>query len=205
MSLSGAEIRAMLAELALEADEPLGDRLAVYLDLLLRWNARMNLTSIREPGEIVRRHFAESLLLAAQIPAEAVTVLDFGSGAGLPGIPVALARPGLSVTLAESQGKKAAFLLEAVRTLELKAEVWSRRVEEMPAARRFDGVMMRAVDKMAEAVTAAWKRVAAGGVLLILTSRAEQEQVQAAAAEAHRWREVSLPHLESGVLLIGRR
>ena len=84
-------------------------QLSLYLDLLLRWNARTNLTAIREPEEIVRRHFGESLLLAGMLPAVARSVLDLGSGAGFPGIPIQLLRPQLAVTLAESQGKKSQF------------------------------------------------------------------------------------------------
>jgi 16S rRNA (guanine527-N7)-methyltransferase len=97
----------------------------------MKWNARMNLTAARKPEEIVRRHFVESIFAAQQIPKHVKTLLDFGSGAGFPGIPIAICRPKIGVTLAESQGKKAAFLREAVRTLGLKAEVWAGRVEEM--------------------------------------------------------------------------
>ncbi len=80
-------------------------KLSLYLDLLLKWNARTNLTAIRDPEEIVRRHFGESLFTAAHLPA-AQTLLDFGSGAGFPGLPIALFLPQLRVTLAESQNKK---------------------------------------------------------------------------------------------------
>src|SRR5580704_7224389 len=90
-------------------------QLSLYLDLLLKWNARTNLTAIRDPEEIVRRHFGESLFTAKHLPA-CRTLLDLGSGAGFPGIPIQLALPELKVTLAESQNKKAAFLQEAVRT-----------------------------------------------------------------------------------------
>ena len=103
-------------------------QLSLYLDLLLRWNARTNLTAIREPEEIVRRHFGESLFagshLAPLLPA-AATLLDFGSGAGFPGLPIQFLLPQLRVTLAESQGKKASFLREAVRTLGLTTEAVS--------------------------------------------------------------------------------
>ena len=133
------------------------DQLATYLELLLRWNARTNLTAIREPEEIVRRHFGESLF-AAQHLGECATLLDFGSGAGFPGLPIQLLRPELKVTLAESQNKKATFLREVVRTLALKTEVWANRVEAMPASRNFDVVALRAVDNMEAAVAAASQR-----------------------------------------------
>jgi 16S rRNA (guanine527-N7)-methyltransferase len=146
-------------------------QLGSYLDLLLRWNARTNLTAIREPEAIVQRHFGESLfaarMLAKRLSAGAA-LLDFGSGAGFPGLPIQIYLPELRVTLAESQGKKAAFLREAVRTLGLKTEVWSDRVESMPMDRRFDCVALRAVDRMADAVSESKKRVAGGGTLAVL-------------------------------------
>ena len=154
-------------------DPSIYGRLSQYLDLLLRWNARTNLTAIREPEEIVRRHFGESLFaarhLATRLSPEA-TLLDFGSGAGFPGLPIQLWLPNLRVTLAESQGKKASFLREAVRTLGLKTEVWSSRVESMPAERQFEAVTLRAVDHMQEALAAARPRVTQGGWLVTLSA-----------------------------------
>jgi 16S rRNA (guanine527-N7)-methyltransferase len=148
-------------------------QLSTYLDLLLKWNAKTNLTAIRDPEQIVQRHFGESLFagkhLSGKISAGA-TVLDFGSGAGFPGLPIQLLLPELRVTLAESQNKKASFLREAIRTLGLKTEVWAQRVESMPAGARFDVVTLRAVDDMAVALAAAGPRVTAGGWLVTLSS-----------------------------------
>jgi 16S rRNA (guanine527-N7)-methyltransferase len=142
-------------------------QLSVYLDLLLKWNARTNLTAIRDPEEIVRRHFGESLF-AAQHLGPCDTLLDFGSGAGFPGLPIALFRPEVAVTLAESQNKKATFLREAVRTMGLTTEIWAARVETMPEPRQFHTVTLRAVDNMAAAIDAASPR--ASQQLLLLTS-----------------------------------
>jgi 16S rRNA (guanine527-N7)-methyltransferase len=146
-------------------------QLSVYLDLLLRWNARTNLTAIRDPEDIVRRHFGESLFagvhLAPLLPS-AATLLDFGSGAGFPGLPIQLLLPGLTVTLAESQGKKASFLREAIRTLGLSTEVWPARTETMPHSRRFDVVALRAVDNMEAALAAAEVRTLPNGILAAL-------------------------------------
>ncbi len=149
-------------------------QLDVFLALLMQWNARINLTAVRNAESIVRRHFAESLFAAGHVPAGTATLLDFGSGAGFPGIPIGIARPEVAVTLAESQGKKAAFLREAVRTLGLRAEVWAGRVEEMPKERVFDAVTLRAVDKMPQACRFAVPRVAAGGWLGVFTTRATE-------------------------------
>ena len=151
-------------------------QLSVYLDLLLKWNARTNLTAIREPEEMVRRHFGESLFAGVHLGrrlAVDAAVLDFGSGAGFPGIPMQLLHPELRVTLAESQGKKASFLREAVRTLGLRTEVWAARVDTLPANRRFGAVTLRAVDHMQQALADARGRVAPGGWLVTLTTEAE--------------------------------
>jgi 16S rRNA (guanine527-N7)-methyltransferase len=142
-------------------------QLTTYLELLLKWNARTNLTAIREPEEIVRRHFGESLF-AAQHLGHCETLLDFGSGAGFPGLPIQLMRPEIHVTLAESQNKKATFLREVIRTLGLKTGVWAGRVEAMPTGSRFDVVTLRAVDNMEAAIAAASSRI--GRQMMLLTT-----------------------------------
>jgi 16S rRNA (guanine527-N7)-methyltransferase len=160
-------------------------QLSAYLDLLLKWNVRTNLTAIRDPEEIVRRHFGESLFAARHLhpgnlnpstdpgtpDAGTITLLDFGSGAGFPGLPIALLRPDVQVTLAESQNKKATFLREAVRTLNLpNVEVWAARAETLPASRQFRIVTLRAVDNMEDALIVARGRIAPGGQLALLTT-----------------------------------
>jgi 16S rRNA (guanine527-N7)-methyltransferase len=144
-------------------------QLAGYLELLLKWNSRTNLSAVRSPEGIVERHFGESLFMASRLPA-CRTLLDLGSGAGFPGLPIQLARPDLKVTLAESQHKKSSFLREVVRTLELSTEIWGDRVEAMDPDRRFDVVALRAVDRPIAALCAAKARLAEGGVIAHLTS-----------------------------------
>jgi 16S rRNA (guanine527-N7)-methyltransferase len=174
-------------------------QLSAYLDLLLKWNARTNLTAIRDPEEIVRRHFGESLFAARHLGAEVDTLLDLGSGAGFPGVPIALLRPEIRVTLAESQHKKASFLREAVRTLGLSTEVWADRVESMPLERRFHTVALRAVDNMAAAVAVAEPRALRQVVLL--TSRATAP----ALAEFAEQSRVVMPGSQNGILLMASR
>lgn len=175
-----------------------------WLALLLKWNARMNLTAIRDPEQILRRHVAESLFAAALIPESARTLLDYGSGAGLPGIPIAVARPEISVTLAESQGKKAAFLRESVRTLGLNAEVWAARVESMPPDRLFDAVTLRAVDKMAEACRSAALRLAPGATLLVFVTQGTESALDA--LPGIQWqRSVPIPASDQSLIRIGLR
>lgn len=189
-SLSATEIGEVLRPLLRNAPSAeLCGALAVYLDLLVRWNARMNLTAIRDPRAMVRRHFGESLALAEHLPTSG-TMLDFGSGAGFPGVPVQIFRPGLRVVLAEAQAKKAGFLREAVRTLGLGAEVWSGRVEALPPDRVFDVVTMRAVDDTGEMLPLAWEHVAAGGVLALLQPAVAEVPVLAGQGG---WRRVETP------------
>ena len=132
-TLSAARIAELLHEYYPSPGDALLAQLSAYLDLLVKWNHRTNLTSIRDPEEIVRRHFGESLFVARHLP-ECETLLDLGSGAGFPGLPIQLVRPELRVTLAESQHKKASFLREAVRTLGLATEVWGARAEKLERA-----------------------------------------------------------------------
>jgi 16S rRNA (guanine527-N7)-methyltransferase len=188
--------------------EPVGPEQAAkfhtYLGLILQWNARINLTAVREAEGIQRRHFVESIACARLLPAGIDTLLDFGSGAGFPGIPIALCRPEISVTLAESQAKKAAFLQEAVRVLRLTCKVWPNRTEDLN--QRFDCVALRAVDHMERAVHSGAGLVKPGGWLGILTTSADQEQMRRSAGAGFDWREPSdLPGSEQRVLELGSR
>ena len=166
----GARLNALLAQAGLPpltAEQT--KSFEVYLALLMRWNARLNLTAVRDEDGILSRHFVESIACARALPVGIGTLLDFGSGAGFPGIPIALYRPEIAVTLAESQGKKAAFLQEAVRVLGLQARVHAARAEVL--AQQFDCVTLRAVDRMAEAVRSAAGRVVPCGWLAMTCGR----------------------------------
>lgn len=174
----------------------------LYLSLILRWNARLNLTAIRDQEGILARHFVESIACARALPAGIQTLLDFGSGAGFPGLPIALCRPEIAVTLAESQGKKAAFLREAVRTLGISAQVHSGRAEALPT--QFDCVTLRAVDRMEQAVQTAAQLVRPGGWLALMTTRADLEKLQEAASSHFSWADlVPLHGGEERLLALG--
>jgi 16S rRNA (guanine527-N7)-methyltransferase len=174
-----------------------------YLDLLLLWNQRVSLTAVREPEQIIRRHFVECAFAAQQLPRDIRTLLDYGSGAGLPGIPLAICQPGISVTLAEAQGKKAAFLREVLRVLGLKGEIYDGRVETMPEQLRFDAVSMRAVEKMALAVPVAVDR--AKRYLLLLTTEQSAAAFREITPELEWQRPVPLPNTVQMILAIGQR
>jgi 16S rRNA (guanine527-N7)-methyltransferase len=180
------------------------DLLAKYLDLLVRWNARLNLTAVREPSQIIQRHLIECIQCGQAIP-EVQTLLDFGSGAGLPGIPISIVRAGIKVTLGESQGKKAAFLREAIRILGLNAEVHDHRIEQMSADRTFDAVTLRAVDRMEEAARLGFQRVDPGGWLILFATTGTQDRLRTSLGNLEWERQINISGLETGVLLFGRK
>jgi 16S rRNA (guanine527-N7)-methyltransferase len=170
--------------------EPLSPALAAqlqtYLELLLRWNARINLTAVHDPEQIVTRHFGESLFAARVLRdagalvspvGVAPTLADVGSGAGFPGIPIKLIAPELPLTLIESQNKKAAFLREVVRTLGIDgAEVFSGRAEAWN--HRAAIVTLRAVEKFESALPIAAALAAHGGTLCLLIGASQTRTAQ---------------------------
>jgi 16S rRNA (guanine527-N7)-methyltransferase len=188
--------------------DPLDDQTVgqfeAYLSLFVRWNQRINLSSVRNEEGILSRHFVESIAVARSLPDQVATLLDFGSGGGLPGIPIALCRPQIAVTLAESQGKKAAFLQEAVRVLGIPAKVHADRVESLRTV--FDCVVLRAVERMPQAVAAAVKLVAPDGWLALMTNDSYLPELQLAAGEHFLWEQPRrLPGSETRILALGRK
>jgi 16S rRNA (guanine527-N7)-methyltransferase len=180
------------------------DRLSAYISLILRWNTRINLSAIRDEDGIISRHIIESVEVTGSLPKGISTLLDFGSGAGLPGIPIAICRPEITVTLAESQNKKAAFLMEAVRALGLNSKVHSGRAEELKSL--FDCVTMRAVDKMAAAVSSATELVAPNGWLALMTTAAGLEELKVAAGSGFVWTDVlPLTWSDARTLALGKK
>jgi 16S rRNA (guanine527-N7)-methyltransferase len=200
-----AKLNAILAESGCPPlDSQTAGRFEDYSVLLQRWNARTNLTAIRNEDCILRRHFSECITAARALPVDSGTLLDFGSGAGFPGIPIALCKPEIHVTLAESQGKKAAFLREAIRTLGLTTQVYSDRAEKL--GKTFDLVAMRAVDKMETAVEAATPLVRPEGWLVLLATSGSQAILQSAAGGEFSWDDPTpLPGGDDRVLLLGRK
>ncbi len=206
MKPGSAEVTGEMVSAAVSAaglstlNEDVADQFAAYYDLLQRWNARLSLTSIRDMPAVLQRHFVECIFCADNLPQGLETLLDYGSGAGFPGIPIALCRPELQVTLAESHGKKVGFLREALRVLGLSTEVFAGRVEDMAAERRFDAVTLRAVEKMGEAAKEAGRRASADGVLVLLTSSESMLLPAGFRIES----EIAIPGAERRVMLLGR-
>jgi 16S rRNA (guanine527-N7)-methyltransferase len=149
--------------------------LVAFLELLVKWNRVYNLTGIRDAGELVERHLVESLALLPLLRGE--RIVDVGTGAGLPGLPLAIAAPERSFLLVESRAKRVRFLRHVVGTLPLRnVEVAHSRVEHLPCERPFDTVLARAVAPPADLIGMTRHLTAPGSILLLLTaSRLEQE------------------------------
>lgn len=178
----------------------------IYVNLLMKWNARVNLTAVRDPTAIVQRHFGESFFAANHLLAADATesVIDLGSGAGFPGLPIAMLRPKAKVTLIESNGKKAAFLNEMVRTLKLSnAVVFNQRAEVYSGTSHL--VTMRAVESFSKAGLLALKLVSAGGRLALMIGASQIPEARA--LDSHiEWHEpIAVPGGHSRVLLAGTK
>ena len=170
------QLKRGLIALGLTLDGDIVQRLLDYIALIEKWNQVYNLTAIREPEKMVSHHLLDSLAVAPHLQAR--RLLDVGSGAGLPGIPLALARPDTHVTLLDSNHKKAAFLNQAVMELKLKnAEVCSERVESWQTQNRFDVIISRAFSDMGEFVRVTRHLLAPGGTFAAMKGLHPYEEI----------------------------
>ena len=177
--MEAAALRDLLAPFipSSDIDEALLSSISIHLDLLIRWNRHMNLTALRDPEEMILRHFGESLFAARYLfPRDSQQdVFDLGSGAGFPGLPMKYWAPGLRLTLIEGHGKKATFLREVGRALHLTDfTVLNARAESL--TQRASLVAMRAVEKFDHALLAAAKLLTPTGRLAILIGEAQRER-----------------------------
>lgn len=148
-----------------------------YLDLLEKWNRVYNLTAIRDRARMVTHHLLDSLSILPHVRGS--NVLDVGSGAGLPGIPIAIARPALRVTLLEANQKKSAFLTQAVGELHLaNVTVVTERVESWHTLARFDAIVSRAFADLGEFVAAAGRLLAPQGVIAAMKGVHPYEEIE---------------------------
>lgn len=162
-----AALQRGIDELALALPADAAEQLLAYAELLTKWNRTYNLTAIRDPLEMVSRHLLDSLAVLPHLPVgDGAAVADVGSGAGLPGIPFAIARPEWRVTLNDSIQKKAAFLRQTAIELGLRnVEVHEGRVEAWRPAARFAVVISRAFADLGEFLAKCRHLVAPGGLL----------------------------------------
>ncbi|WP_313919427.1 16S rRNA (guanine(527)-N(7))-methyltransferase RsmG [Tahibacter sp.] len=168
-----------LAVLGLDLPDATRVRLIAYVELLARWNAAYNLTAVRDPGDMIARHLLDSLAIVPYV--SGTTLADLGSGAGLPGIPLALVEPQRQVTLVDSNGKKARFLREAVRSLKLvNVRVVEGRVQDVPG--QFDCVTSRAFATLADMLDWAGGLLAESGRWLAMKGKLADEEIAAVPA-----------------------
>jgi len=176
-----------------------------YMELLLRWNEKVLLTSVRDPQDVLRLHFGESMFAAHAVPIKKGRLADVGSGAGFPGLPLRLVVPDLEVTLIESSAKKAAFLLEVVRTLELdRVTIYRGRAEDMPRSeRQFDFITARAVGKHDALLKWARESLAPQGQIVLWLGAGGAAKLSD--SPAWKWREaIPVPGSRRRVLLVGQ-
>ena len=195
--------------------------ISTYIDILVRWNSRINLTAIRDPEQIVTRHFGESLFLARNLfPGTAAigcptgqclavtgpsALADLGSGAGFPGLPIKLWAPSISVTLIESNHKKAAFLREITRFLTLMdVNIQNARAETLPPA-TFDVVTLRAVERFDAALPIAARLLNPQGRLALLIGTAQVAQARSVLPDNDFADPLPIPLSTSRVLLMSER
>ncbi len=170
---------AALAKAGVDLPEALAPKLDAYLALLAKWNRTYNLTAIREPERMVTHHALDALAVLPHLPARAtLRLLDVGTGAGVPGIPLALARPGWRVVLLDSNHKKGTFLAQAAIELGLaNVEVATTRVEDYAPPAPFDVVVSRAFSDLASFAAVALPLLAPGGALVAMKGVLPHEEL----------------------------
>jgi len=201
---SPEKIRRAVGEFEFSLDDKQILQIQQYIQILLAWNDRMNLTAIRDPLEILYRHFCESMYAAAAVPIDRGRLADVGSGGGFPGLPLKIIRPDLQVFLIESSIKKATFLAEVIRELELtSAQVIVGRYEELgEELAPLDFVCSRALGEFVPFLEwASSKLLATKQVVLWIGGRdlAELQKIQ-----TWNWHEpIQIPQSLRRLLLVG--
>jgi 16S rRNA (guanine527-N7)-methyltransferase len=186
--------------------------ISMYIDILTRWNSRINLTSIRDPEEIVTRHFGESLFAARCLFPGASggfgdgnkRVADLGSGAGFPGIPIKLWEPGVELTLIESNQKKATFLREVCRLLTLtNVDIQNVRGEQV--SQTYGLVTLRAVENFADALRTAAQLLSPASRLALLIGSSQLDSARSTQPGMDWKPPLPVPLSRSRILLLGER
>lgn len=178
---------------------------STYIDILLKWNERINLTAVRDPEEMVTRHFGESFFAAGILqPYSPTSLIDLGSGAGFPGIPLAMLMPETKVTLIESNQKKSTFLKEVIFALKLtNVSVFSVRGEDYQQKAAM--VTMRAVERFEQALPIALNLVDQEGRVALMIGASQAEQARGL-IKGVEWQDATaVPGGHSRVLLVGTK
>jgi len=192
-----------ISQLPLELDaarqDQLREKLLDYLALLFKWNKVYNLTSVRDPMQMVTHHILDSL---AAVPsfAGAANVLDVGAGGGLPGMVLAIARPDMQVSLIDTVHKKTAFLTQVKAELGLaNVTVYTMRVEQLQVAQKFDVITSRAFADLSDFVNWSGHLLAQGGQFIALkgTAPAEEQERLPAEWQVSRLQSIEVPGLQA--------
>ncbi|MGH9711917.1 MAG: 16S rRNA (guanine(527)-N(7))-methyltransferase RsmG [Candidatus Acidiferrales bacterium] len=199
-------VRRTLSKYQFSASDDQCEAIRVYIQLLLRWNQKVSLTTVVDPIEILRFHFGESLFAVSSVPIRNGRLADVGSGAGFPGIPLRLAVPDLYTVLIESNAKKAAFLSEVVRELRLSSvRVLRQRMEDVPEdVQQLDFVTARALGIVKTLQSWARARLRIGGKLILWLG--QSNSLTLSADKTWSWGEpVHIPGSERRFILSGAR
>jgi len=193
-----ADIETALGRLEQDFPEDAAAKLTTLLDELLRWNERVNLTGIRDPQDMITRHFSDSLVARPLLKGN--RVLDVGTGAGFPGLPLAIAEPDRLFVLVDSNNKKIMFVSHAAALLGLSnVTAIKSRSEDYAPAERFDTVIARAVAALPRLIEIAGHHVGEGGVFVALKGRFPAEELKLV---PDTWEysvaELDVPGLEQG-------
>lgn len=169
-------LSAGMAELGLENDPADRARLCQYLQLLAQWNKAYNLTAIEKPADMVVRHLLDSLSIAPHLSGQ--RILDVGTGAGLPGVPLAIQFPQREFHLLDSNGKKMRFLFQAKHTLGLHNVVLQQsRAEDFRDSRGFDCIVSRALASLQQFVSSSAHLLATGGCFLAMKGNIDDNEL----------------------------
>ena len=175
-----------------------------HLDLLLKWNSKINLSAVRDPEQIVTRHFGESFFAARHLSNDVsarASAIDIGSGAGFPGLPIKIWAPALELTLIESNHKKVAFLRETIRALALSGTtVFASRAEKLRASA--DLVTLRAVEHFEEILPVAGELVKGSGCLALLIGEGQIAKAQSILSNYRCRVRLPIPLSQNRVLVI---
>ena len=205
-SASPETIRRALGEFQLTVDDKQVLQIQQYMKILLAWNEKINLTAIRDPREVLYRHFCESMYAASVVPMEKGRLADVGSGGGFPGLPLKIIRPELQIILIESNLKKATFLAEVIRELELTdTQVLVRRYEELgEEVAPLDFVCARALGEFASFLEWALSDQLATKQVILWIGMRDLPEIQK--IHSWDWREpIQVPQSLRRLLLVGAR
>jgi len=206
LPLSEETIRNALKEFGLEVSDAQVYQIQEYMKILLAWNEKLNLTAIRDPLDIMYRHFCESMYAGVSVPMEKGRLADVGSGAGFPGLPLKILMPKLHVFLIESNVKKATFLAEVIRGLGLTdARVMVSRYEELgEEVAPLDFVCSRAVGDFRVLLEWAGSKHVAGREVVLWIGARDLEEIRR--IKIWDWRDpIPVPHSMQRILLVGTK